>query len=211
MASSLDDLEPRAALVDVARDFHARGWMNGTAGNLSVRADPDHFWITASGKPKGRLDEDDFLLVRVQDGDIVEKRRASDRPSAETSIHAALYRLFPGSRACLHGHTLHAVLAAGRAKQGARALRLPPVEMIKGFEIWQQKPKVDLPLFDNTLDVTRIAADIEKRFRKAPPPLSALMIRDHGPTVWGDRLQQAYNRFECLEFVLGVLARQRSR
>jgi len=61
MARSLDDLKPRAALVEIARDFHARGWMAGTAGNLSARADDGHFWITASGKPKGRLEENDFL------------------------------------------------------------------------------------------------------------------------------------------------------
>ena len=64
MANSLDELHPRAALVMIACDFHARGWMAGTAGNLSAREDDNHFWITASGKPKGRLDERDFLLVR---------------------------------------------------------------------------------------------------------------------------------------------------
>lgn len=202
MAQTFDDLLVRAALVAIAADFHARGWMSGTAGNLSARADAEHFWITASGKPKGRLDEDDFLLVRVSDGALVEKRRATDKPSAETSIHAALYRLFPEARAALHGHSVEAVHAARRAKKGAKGLRLPPIEMIKGFDIWQQNPKTDLPLFENVLDVNKIATEIEKRFRKTPPPLTALMIRDHGPTVWGNSLQQAYNRFEILDFLL---------
>ncbi|MEK6551542.1 MAG: class II aldolase/adducin family protein, partial [Pseudomonadota bacterium] len=114
MASTLDDLPPRAALVEIARDFHARGWMAGTAGNLSAREDDGHFWITASGKPKGRLDENDFLLVRVKDGAVVEKRVATDKPSAETTIHAALYRRFPEARAVLHGHSVEAMLAASR-------------------------------------------------------------------------------------------------
>jgi len=208
MARLLDDLSPRAALVEIARDFHARGWMGGTAGNLSARVDADHFWITASGKPKGRLEEDDFLLVQVRDGTVVEKRRASDKPSAETSIHAAIYRRFPGARAALHGHSVEAVQAARRAKKGAMALRLPPIEMIKGFDIWQQNPKVDLPLFENILDVTRIAKDIEARFRKSEPAVTALMVRDHGPTVWGASLQEAYNRFEVLDFLLQNLVRR---
>jgi methylthioribulose-1-phosphate dehydratase len=199
---------PRAALVEIARDFHARGWMSGTAGNLSAREDDDHFWITASGKPKGRLDEDDFLLVRVEDGAVVEKRRAEDQPSAETSIHAALYRLYPEARACLHGHSVEAMLAASRAKKGARSLRLPPIEMIKGFDIWQQNPKIDLPLFENHLDVAKIAKDIEARFKKTKPAVTALMIRDHGPTVWGSSLQEAYNRFEILDFLLKFGARR---
>ncbi len=202
MADTLDALHPRAALAAIARDFHARGWMAGTAGNLSAREDEDHFWITASGKPKGRLDERDFILVRATDDSVVERLRAEDKPSAETSIHAALYRLFPDARACLHGHIVEAVVAADRAKKGAKSLRLPAIEMIKGFDIWQQNPKVDLPLFENILDVARIAHAIEQRFRKTPPPLTALMIRSHGPTVWGKSVQEAYNRFEILEFLL---------
>ena len=208
MARLLDDLAPRAALVEIARDFHARGWMSGTAGNLSVRHDDGHFWITASGKAKGRLDEDDFLLVRIADGTVTEKRVATDKPSAETSIHAALYRLFPDARAALHGHSVAAMGAAARAKQGARALRLPPIEMIKGFDIWQQNPKVDLPLFENHLEVAKIARDIEARFRKTAPAVTAFMIRAHGPTVWGRSLQEAYNRFEILDFLMRYATRR---
>jgi len=211
MATLLDSLGPRTALVEIARDFHARGWMSGTAGNLSARADAGHFWITASGKPKGRLDENDFLLVRSTDGVVVEKCRSTDSPSAETAIHAVLYRLYPDAGAALHGHSVEAVLAAMQAKMGTTGLRLPAVEMIKGFDLWLQNPKVDLPMFENRLDVKKIADDIEKRFRKKIPPLTALLIRDHGATVWGRSLQEAYNRFECLEFILTVAARQRPR
>jgi methylthioribulose-1-phosphate dehydratase len=208
MAGMLDALEPRAALAEIARDFHARGWMSGTAGNLSARVDAEHFWITASNKPKGRLDKDDFLLVRVADAFVVERRRADDKPSAETAIHAALYRQFDEARACLHGHTVSACLAAERAKKGATSLRLPAIEMIKGFNIWQQNPKVDLPLFDNTLDVAKIAKAVAQRFRKVAPAVTALMIRGHGPTVWGAGLQEAYNRFEILDFLLEYTAKR---
>jgi methylthioribulose-1-phosphate dehydratase len=209
MANFLDELHPRAALTEIARDFHARGWMSGTAGNLSAREDDNHFWITASGKPKGRLNEDDFLLVRVTDGAVIEKRVAADQPSAETAIHRVLYAQFPGARACLHGHSVAACLAADRARRGAKTLRLPGIEMLKGFDIWQQNPKADLPLFENHLDVAKIAREIEARFKQAKPAVTALMIRAHGPTVWGASLQQAYNRFEVLEFILSYLVRAR--
>ncbi|MBI3545141.1 MAG: methylthioribulose 1-phosphate dehydratase [Gammaproteobacteria bacterium] len=209
LATTLDDLPPRAALVEVARDFHARGWMAGTAGNLSAREDQEHFWITASGQPKGRLDELDFLLIRIKDGEVVERVRPQNKPSAETAIHRALYALFPGARACLHGHSVEACLAAERAKKGAKNLRLAPIEMIKGFDIWQQNPKVDLPLFENRLDIARLAAEISKRLRKQAPAVTALMVRAHGPTVWGASLQEAYNRFEILEFILRYQVRAR--
>jgi methylthioribulose-1-phosphate dehydratase len=211
LAALLDDQPPRAALAEIARDFHARGWMAGTAGNLAARADDEHFWITASGKPKGRLDELDFLLVRVSDGEVVERVRPENKPSAETAIHRVLYARFPEARACLHGHVVEAAIAAERAKKGATGLRLPAIEMIKGFDIWQQNPKVDLPLFANHLDVAKIAADIDKRFKKSKPAVSALMVRGHGPTVWGAGLQEAYNRFEILEFLLRYQAQARAR
>lgn len=209
MAKTLDDLPPRAALVEIARDFHQRGWMSGTAGNLSARADSDNFWITASGRPKGRLDESDFLLVRIHDGEVVERAAPGNKPSAETAIHRTIYALFSDARACLHGHSVDGCLVSGRAKRATKVLRLPAVEMLKGFDIWKQNPKVDLPLFENTLDVARIAVEIGKRLSKTPPALSALMVRGHGATVWGHGLQEAYNRFECLEFILGVAARAR--
>lgn len=209
MANTLDELPARSALVDIARDFHARGWMAGTAGNLSARADSDHFWITASGQPKGRLTEDDFLLVRIADGEVVERRRAGDKPSAETTIHRVLYALSPDIGACLHGHSVQACLAVARVKPKVRSVRLPALEMVKGFDIWQQNPKVDLPLFENHLDVARIAKEIDARFRKQSPALSALMIRGHGATVWGRGVQEAYNRFEVLDFLLAYLAAAR--
>ncbi|HEX9813246.1 MAG TPA: methylthioribulose 1-phosphate dehydratase [Burkholderiales bacterium] len=208
MAYSFDDLPPRAALVEIARDFHARGWMAGTAGNLSARADEAHFWITASGLPKGRLQESDFILVRAADAAVIERGRAELAPSAETAIHAALYDLFPDANACLHGHTVSACLAAARTAAKAATLRLPPIEMIKGFDVWEQRPRADLVLFANHLDVARVARDVRARFQKSRPRITALLVRDHGPTVWGTSLQQAYNRFEVLEFLLNYLARR---
>ena len=110
MLQTLNSLPPRAALVQIARDFHARGWMAGTAGNLSAREDENHFWITASGKPKGRLEESDFLLMRIKDGAVVEQVAAHNKPSAETAIHRVIYARFGDAQACLHGHSVDASL-----------------------------------------------------------------------------------------------------
>lgn len=206
MARTFDELTERAALVEIARDFHARGWMAGTAGNLSARADEAHFWISASGLPKGRLDEFDFILVRTADAAVIERGRAHQLPSAETAIHAALYGLFPEANACLHGHSVAACLAAARASAKAKGLRLPPLEMVKGFDIREQRP-VELPLFENHLDVARIAREVRARFARSRPRVSALLVRDHGPTVWGGGLQEAYNRFEVLDFLLNYVIR----
>lgn len=212
MSRKLDDLPPLQALVKVARDFHARGWMAGTAGNLSVRdrEDGDSFWITASGHPKGQLEVHDFLRVNARSSEVVERMTELHKPSAETSIHACLYRLFPDARACLHVHSIDASLATESHAAGNKFLPLPALEMLKGLGIWEQHPRVFLPVFENTLQVPRIAADIEKRFESEAPHVTALMIRGHGVTVWGDSLQQAYDHLEIVEFILSYLARSQS-
>jgi len=214
MSHTLDQLPLRAALAEIARDFHARGWMAGTAGNLSARDDEHSFWITASGCPKGRLEQNDFLLVDVASGAVIELAAPGLKPSAETAIHRVIYQCFPQARACLHVHSVDACLACLRAthRQAAEeaeavSLPLPALEMLKGLGVWEQSPKVSLPLFENILEVSRIAEAIEQRFISGPPAIPALMVRGHGVTVWGGSPQEAYNRVECLEFIMSYLAR----
>ena len=210
MAKFFDELESRVALAAIAREFYQRGWMPGTAGNLSARADDSAqpgFWITASGMPKGQLDASDFLLVGVRDDAVIERLRPAHKPSAETSIHRAIYRTFPQARACLHVHSVDACLAVSRVPAAMTMLRLPPLEVIKCFDLWEENPQIDLPVFTNWLDVPRIARDIEQRFAVTPPRLAALLIRDHGVTVWGESLQQAFNRVEVIEFIMSYIAR----
>lgn len=210
MASSFDHIATRQALATIARAFHGRGWMAGTAGNLSARSDEDEgcFWITSSGLPKGSLDADDLILIRTSDGEVQQRLREEARPSAETSIHQAIYTLFPSARACFHVHSIDACLATDRIDRHATEMRLPPLEMIKGLDIWEETPQVDMPLFDNFLDVPLIAREIHQRFTQNPPQIPALMIRNHGITVWGNTLQQTYNRIEIVEFVMSYMARR---
>ena len=210
MAKTFDQLAPRTALAAIAQQFYQRGWMPGTAGNLSARADDDAvagFWITASGVPKGQLDESDFLLVSVRDDAVIERLRATHKPSAETSLHRSIYRAFPQARACLHVHSVDACIAVSRVPPAITTLRLPPLEVLKGFDLWEENPQIDLPVFENWLDVPRIARDIEQRFAITPPRIGALAIRDHGITVWGESLQQAFNRVEVVEFIMSYMAR----
>lgn len=216
MARVLDQLSRRGALVEIARQLYTRGWMAGTAGNLSARATPaecgagrDAFWITASGVPKGQLEERDFLLVDVESGEMMHQPSRDAKPSAEISIHQAIYRCFPEARSCLHGHSIDAALAVHQLAPQAMELPLPPLEMIKGLGIWDEDPAVGLPLFPNYADVKRIAKDISTRFTVAAPVVPALMIRNHGVTVWGSSLQETFNRLECLEFLLSFVARSR--
>lgn len=208
-----DHPDPRRTLAAAARDFHGRGWMAGTAGNLSVRLDDARdggsLWISASGRAKGRLREDDLLRVALTDGTVIETPEPALRPSAETAIHRAIYQLFPEARAVFHTHTVEACLAAALAHEGAETLRLPPLEMLKGFGRWEQEPKVNLPLFDNLPDIGELAERIKARFTGQAPDIPALLIHAHGVTVWGDSLERAYHHVELMEFILRYMVMYR--
>jgi len=208
MADLLDKLSIRTALANICKDFHHRGWMAGTAGNLSARSNntKDCFWITSSGLPKGQLDSHDVILMDLELNCVRERFHDSAKPSAETCIHSAIYTLFPDARACFHIHSIDACIATSRIAAGQQQMLLPPLEMIKGLDIWQQTPEVNLALFDNLLDVTEISQQIHARFKDTAPEAPALMIRDHGITVWGNSIQQTYNRVETMEFIMSYMA-----
>ena len=129
----------REELCKTAQYFHHKGWMMGTAGNLSAKKDQHSFWITASGQSKGELTKEKFLHVHVNGKVLSETKEL--RPSAETSIHSATYNLFPTVHSCLHVHMNEGNWVCDD-HQNTHWIPLPHLEMLKGFG-W----KKDLPVF----------------------------------------------------------------
>src|ERR1700761_7709504 len=92
-----------AGLIDCGAYFHGRGWSLGTSSNYSVviSREPLRLLITASGKDKGRLSQEDFVIVDG-DGQMIDEEVRTDetpgsgkkaaRPSAETLLHTMLAR-----------------------------------------------------------------------------------------------------------------------
>ncbi|NES24146.1 MAG: methylthioribulose 1-phosphate dehydratase [Symploca sp. SIO3E6] len=199
--------DPRATLISTASQFYQSGWMVGTAGNLSAQLSDGSFWITASGCNKGQLGISDFIRIG-RDGKVLEQPAPELRPSAETSIHQAIYSIFPEAKACYHIHSIEANLVSGFTD--GDKLPLPPLEMLKGLGIWLENPQVNIPIFTNHLEVKRIADDICDRFKTVPPLVRVLLIRHHGVTVWADSLDSARNYVEIAEYIFRymVAARQ---
>jgi methylthioribose-1-phosphate isomerase len=88
-----------AQIADIACGLYTRGWMPGTAGNISVRAGQTAV-ITGSGLSKGELSARDMVTVTIGDSQLVSGMR---RPSAETAIHTAVYRA-TSAAAVIHVH-----------------------------------------------------------------------------------------------------------
>lgn len=195
-------IDPRSELIAAASHFYRQGWMVGTAGNLSARLDDGSFWITASGRSKGQLESKDFVRIDRQ-SQVIEKGSENAKPSAETAIHQALYTVFPDARACYHVHSIEANLASRLLDQDL--LPLPPLEMLKGLGVWEENPQCAMPVFDNHFQVPRIAAQIEHRFKTEVPNVPALLIRDHGVTVWANSTEAAFHSIELVEYIFRYL------
>jgi len=193
----------RLALVEAGRSLDARGWVMGTSGNLSARVDDATFLITASGRHKGRLTLDDFVAVG-RDGE-------TRRPSAEVSIHEAIYRRSKDVRAVVHAHSVATTAASLMVAEdhGGVDLAIPAIEMIKGFDVWDADRAVPLLVLPNWKDVPKIAAALEAALPSLKLP--AFLIRGHGGTVWGRSVDEALHRMEVLDFVCEIALRlQRS-
>jgi methylthioribose-1-phosphate isomerase len=175
-------------ITNIARGLYARGWMPGTAGNISVRTG-DTAVITGSGLSKGELTVDDMVTVSIVDSRPVSGTR---RPSAETTIHTAIYRA-TRAQAVVHIHPPH---ATAQSIDATNALRFSGYELIKGLGTSQI---IDIPVFANHSDVARIGADIERHLTSHPDAVPVLFIAGHGVTAWGADLAQARDRAECLE------------
>ncbi|MGW4091817.1 S-methyl-5-thioribose-1-phosphate isomerase [Nocardia sp. NPDC004750] len=198
------DRSPGAEIADVARELYRRGWMPGTAGNISVRTGATAV-VTGSGLSKGELTERDMVTVRVADSAPVADQ--GRKPSAETTIHTAVYRARP-AQAVVHIHPPFATALATRSATPGTlgTLRITDYELIKG--LGGGDPAVaDIPVFPNWPEVPRIGADIERYLLDHPDALPVLVIAGHGITAWGDDLARARDRAECLEALCELVCR----
>ena len=90
----------------------------GNAGNLSVRLDDERFLVTASGTQLGDLQDEDFVVCRL-DGAPADPGR---KPSKEVPMHRAVYRARPDIQAVLHGAPFYSTLVACTDVEPAAAL-----------------------------------------------------------------------------------------
>ncbi|MEM7727528.1 MAG: methylthioribulose 1-phosphate dehydratase [Cyanobacteria bacterium P01_A01_bin.45] len=189
--------QPRPGMITAARHFYQQGWMMGSAGNLSARMPDGSFWITASGKFKGDLQLGDF--VKVLSSGEVSISVYDVKPSAETIIHQTIYALFPEVYACYHVHSVEANLVSSIVPK--TQLHLPPLEMLKGIGVLQENPDCVIPIFTNHSQISLIAEDIKQHFSINPPQIPALLIRNHGLTVWAPTQEKARNYIEIMEYI----------
>jgi methylthioribulose-1-phosphate dehydratase len=144
-------------IVANVRELSAANLTPATSSNFSHRLDDRHVAITVSGGDKGRLTQDDIMVVDL-DGKAVGSDR---RPSAETLLHTQLYKRFPEVGCVLHTHS-QAQTVASRLYSGAGRVHLEGYELLKAFAGNDtHETRVDLPVLPNSQDMHTLAAQVD--------------------------------------------------
>lgn len=182
-------------LADVKEELAARDWFYGTSGNLSIKvtSNPLTYFVTASGKDKRKRTLEDFLLVdengqKLEDTDL--------KPSAETLLHSEIYRK-TNAGCVLHVHTVDNNVISEIYK-GKGNVTFKGQEIIKAFGIWEEGATVSLPIIRNYAHIPTLAKEFSSWVYE---DVGAVLIENHGITVWGKNAAEAKRHLEAWEFL----------
>jgi methylthioribulose-1-phosphate dehydratase len=182
-------------LADVKDELAKRDWFMGTSGNLAIKVSdsPLQFLVTASGKDKRKRTNEDFLLVD-EFGRPVEETHL--RPSAETLLHVEIYRK-TNAGCSLHVHTIdNNVISEVYGDRGEVAFQ--GQELIKAFDKWEEEAVLKIPIIHNYAHIPTLAHAFSEHVAEDS---GAILIRNHGITVWGRNAFEAKKILEASEFL----------
>lgn len=189
-------LEERwAELADIKDELAARDWFMGTSGNLAIKVSdhPLQFLVTASGKDKRKRTSEDFLLVD-EFGRPVEETHL--KPSAETLLHVEIYRK-TNAGCSLHVHTIdNNVISEVYGDHGE--VTFTGQELIKAFDKWEEDAVLRIPIIRNFAHIPTLANKFSEHVSEDS---GAVLIRNHGITVWGRNAFEAKKILEASEFL----------
>jgi len=180
-------------LSELKKELTDRNWFPATSGNISIKVsdNPLTFLVTASGRDKTKTTPDDFLLVDQNSKPVLE---TDLRPSAETLLHTYIYNLT--NAACvLHIHTTDNNVITNVYDQ---EVVLRNQEIIKALNIWEEGASIRIPIIENYAHIPTLGEEFRKHIHE---DAGAVLIRNHGITVWGKDGFDTKKRLEAYEFL----------
>jgi methylthioribulose-1-phosphate dehydratase len=196
--------ETARQLSQCAREFYKRGWVLGTSGNFSsvVSREPMNICITASGIDKGVLLPDHFLEI----DENAEVTAGVGKPSAETLLHLAIYKLKTGAGSVFHTHSVWGTLLSDQHFENG-SIEIEGYEMLKGLAGIETHEHVErVPIVENSQDYTALAHVVENTIRENPSA-HGVYLRRHGLYTWGADIAEAKRHIEIFEFLFEVMGR----
>ncbi|MDX2081630.1 MAG: class II aldolase/adducin family protein [Terrimicrobiaceae bacterium] len=187
-----DIVHPADRLVAAMDRIYSYRMTTTSGGNLSIRDDDGRIWITPARIDKGTLRREDIVAVNP-DGTW----EGRHRPSSEFPFHREIYRVRPELRGLVHAHPV-ALVAFSICGEKPETRLFP-----KSHEICGPVGFAPYARPGSALLGERIAAV----FASGP---SCVMLENHGVVVGGEDFEQAFTRFETLEFTAKTLIKARA-
>ncbi len=182
-------LHPRDQLVATMQRIYRLRMTTTSGGNLSICEPDGRIWITPAHVDKGALTPDDIVCV-LPDG----RHEGRHPPSSELPFHREIYRRRPDLRALVHAHP-GALVAFSMCRQLPDTRLQSHVHQVCGrVAIAPYACPGTQALGDNIAATFATGAD-------------CVLLENHGVVVGGRDLQDAFQRFETLEFAAQTLNR----
>jgi L-fuculose-phosphate aldolase len=182
MSDQRDLIHPRDAIMQTMERIYRYRMTTTSGGNLSIRDENGDTWITPARLDKGRLRREDIVRVRA-DGTV----EGPHRPSSEFPFHKAIYAARPDLGAIVHAH---------------------PVALV-AFSICRKVPDTRLLFQSRHIcgavgfapyalpGSEALGRNIAETFAQG---VHCVVLENHGVVAAGSSLQNAFERFETLEF-----------
>jgi len=191
MTSPHSYLHPRDEILQAMERIYRYRMTTTSGGNLSIREPNGDVWITPARVDKGALRRDDIVCVRA--GGEIEGQR---KPSSELPLHQEIHRRRHELRGIVHAH---------------------PVALV-AFSLVHSRPNTRL--FHQAL---RVCGEVGFAPYELPGSASlghsvagtfaqgfdCVILENHGVVTAGATLQEAFRRFETLEFVAKIILKAR--
>ncbi|XP_052136566.1 probable bifunctional methylthioribulose-1-phosphate dehydratase/enolase-phosphatase E1 [Oryza glaberrima] len=202
--------EARELVAELCRHFYGQGWVTGTGGSITVKAnDPalplaDQLIVMSpSGVQKERMVAEDMYVLSA-DGKVLSSPVSKPWPNKPPKCTdcAPLFMkayLMRGAGAVIHSHGMETCIAT-MLDPGAKEFRMTHMEMIKGIKGHGYRDELVVPIIENTPYEYELTDSLAEAIA-AYPKATAVLVRNHGIYVWGDSWINAKTQAECYHYL----------
>jgi L-ribulose-5-phosphate 4-epimerase len=159
--------------------------------------------IKPSGVDYGALKPADIVVLALSDGAVVDGKL---RPSSDTPTHLHLYRSFDCVGGIVHTHSHFATVWA-QTERSIACFGTTHADNFYGAVPCTRRMKRAEIEKDYELNTGRVIVECFKRGKIDPSQMSAVLVANHAPFVWGPDVEHALENSIVLEEVAAMALR----